>query len=188
MRKLQWDHLHRFQLVENDPDQLPLPFHAFLQSTQGACIQNQFLEQTGYTDDATVPRQALRQTRSEVKRSHRDRAGHRDRVRNLCRDPYGAVGRDHPGTVSSTNRHHSERRIDQLIPIMKMQWYRVSRWIVARKSCDRRFSIAQSVKNPNLPLLQHQLSLYRKRVETQNQYFGAKSESFLGEGTAYIAG
>ena len=43
MWKLQRNHLHCFQLMKNDGNQVLLPVHGFLQSAQSTGIQNKFL-------------------------------------------------------------------------------------------------------------------------------------------------
>ena len=165
MGQLQWDRLHRFQLMKNDRNQVHLPLHAFSQRAQRTCVYNQLFEQGGNVDHATISWKPPCKPWFQIQRSHRDRARHRDNVRYSGRNPHCTVGRYNPGSVSSPYRHHAARGINELIPIMEVQRDNVSGWIVAGESCNRRFAIARPVENPRLAHLRHRLSPYRKHVE-----------------------
>jgi len=155
MRKLQGDRPYRFELMKNDGDHVRLPFHRFLQGTHRTSVENEFLEQIGDIDHAAIPWQTSCQPWFQIKGSHRHQPRHRDRVRNLGRDPYRTLWRHNPGPISRTNRHHPARGIDQLIAIMEVQAYDVAGWIVLGQSGDFRLEVARPIKNSALTFLRH---------------------------------
>ena len=76
-------------------------------------------------------------------------------MRNERRYPHRAPCRHDPNAVGGTNRHHSPRGIDQLVPIMKVKRDYVSRGIVAGQTRDLGSKILGSIKECFLARLQH---------------------------------
>jgi len=63
VRKLQWDCLNNFKLIDQDVDQVPMPFNSFSQSFEAAGLKNELLQQWRNVHYATVSWLFLRDAR-----------------------------------------------------------------------------------------------------------------------------
>lgn len=168
MRELQGDHLHGFELVNQQVDEMPLPADGLLERTKCTRVQDQFAQERRDVNHTAIAGQYAREFWFEVERPHGDHARHDDGVRDSSGNPDGTVRGNDPSGRASSNGHDSTRRVNDLIAIMKMQRHDICGWIVVGERCDVRSAIPGAIEDRTLALLRHRLTQYRKHAEAAN--------------------
>ena len=155
VRKLQGDHLNGFELVDDGVDQVELRGDGLLQSAIAAGVEDQFTQQRGDIDHATVAWEGARQFRFEVEGAHGYHARHGDGVRDGGGDPDGAVRGHDPGAGAGADGHDSAGGVDELVAIVEVQRDNVGGGIVTGQSGDGRGAVGGAVVDRALALLRH---------------------------------
>ena len=108
------------KMVEQKPDEVRVGRDAEIQAVEFDDAENRFAEQRRDADDARLGGQRAAEARQQVQRSQRHGPGHLDRMARARRHPDAAMNRDDPRAFGRAHRHDALRRVDELMPRMRM--------------------------------------------------------------------
>ncbi len=124
-REPQGRHGARTKRIDDEQSKRLLQRLAPVEHADLARAQDQLSQQRRHGDDAALRPQIVPIGRAQIERRERRRTVERDRVTYRRRRPNRPCWRHDPNALVGAHRHDPRRRVDQLMPIMRVRFDRV---------------------------------------------------------------